>query len=61
MPRFVDVSVGTKFIHEGSEYLKIKDERINCCKVLNAVSATDKTKKIMIVPITEVEVLENND
>lgn len=61
MPRFVDISVGTKFMHEGSEYVKIKDERINCCKVLNASLVSDKNKKIMVVPITEVELAQNHD
>ena len=59
MSRFVDLQVGTKFVHEGSEYVKIKDERINCCKVLNAASAKDPTKKIMVVPITEVELIKD--
>lgn len=58
MPRFVDIGVGTKFSFEGKEYIKIKDERITCCKVNNAVLATDTNNKTMIIPVSEVTVVE---
>jgi len=58
MPRFVDIAVGTKFIHDGQEYTKIADERINCCKVNNAVLSNNPTHKVMIVPAHEVEVVQ---
>ena len=58
MPRFVDIAVGTKFIHNGQEHTKIADERINCCKVNNAVLSNNPTQKVMIVPVTEVEVVQ---
>ena len=46
MPRFVDIPVGSKFKRDGGEndtntYIKIPDERINCCKVNNAALASD--------------------
>lgn len=58
MPRFVDIEIGTKFNFEGNEYIKIKDERINCCKCNNAILATDASKKTMIIPVKEVTVVE---
>ena len=58
MPRFVDLAIGTKFTFEGNEYVKIKDERINCCNVNNAALTSDANQKRMIVPVTDVEVVE---
>lgn len=58
MPRFVDIPVGTKFTFESNTYVKIKDERINCCKVNNAALASDVNQKRMIVPVTDVQVVE---
>jgi hypothetical protein len=54
--RFADLSVGTIFVLNGTEYVKIKDERISCCKLFNATLSTDSKQKHFIVPITEVEV-----
>lgn len=56
--RFADISVGTVFNHEGKQYKKIADQRISCCKVLNAELSNDSTKKTFIVPVTEVEIVE---
>ena len=58
MPRFVDIPVGTKFVHDGQQYTKIADERINCCKVNNAVLVDNPVQKVMIVPVNEVEVVQ---
>ena len=52
MPRFVDIAIGTKFSFEGNDYIKIKDERITCCKVNNAVLAADTNQKTMIIPVS---------
>lgn len=58
MPRFVDIPVGTKFTFESNTYVKIQDERINCCKVNNATLASDPNQKLMIKPISDVQVVE---
>jgi len=58
MVRFVDIAVGTKFTFEEKEYVKIKDERITCCKVNNAALASDTNKKTMIIPVSDVNVIE---
>ena len=54
MPRFVDIPVGSKFKRDGGEndtntYIKIPDERINCCKVNNAALASDMNQKLMMI------------
>ena len=51
--QFHELVVGDKFIIENVEYTRINDERISCCKVLNAVR-NDNQEKTQIVPITEV-------
>jgi len=58
MPRFVDIPVGTKFTFENNEYVKIPDNRVSCCKVLNAHLVANPNQKVMIVPISDVEVIE---
>jgi len=57
LQKFADIAIGTKFKTDNKEYIKIQDERISCCKLFNAVLATDSTKKHFIIPITEVEVV----
>jgi len=50
------LQVGTVFVLNDTEYVKIKDERISCCKLFNATLSTDSNQKHFIVPVTEVEV-----
>lgn len=54
--RFVDLAVGTKFIYDNKEYVKIQDQRITCCKVFNATLPGDPHQKFFIPPISEVQV-----
>jgi hypothetical protein len=54
--RFVDLQIDTKFKLDNQEYIKIPEERISCCKVLNA-KIISTNEKVQIVPITEVEVI----
>jgi hypothetical protein len=54
--RFVDLGMGDKFNLNGVEYTKIPEERISCCKALNAQTVSEPHTKIQVVPITEVEV-----
>ena len=66
MPRFVDIPVGSKFKRDGGEgdsntYIKIPDERINCCKVNNAALASDMNQKLMIKPVNDVLVVGDDD
>lgn len=57
MQRFADLSIGTKFIYDNKECVKIKDERITCCKLFNAMPPNDPGQKFFIPPISEVEVI----
>jgi hypothetical protein len=52
----VDLKVGDKFILNEQEHLRIADERISCCKVLNAQN-TATGEKVQVVPITEVQLV----
>jgi hypothetical protein len=56
--KFSDLSHGQQFTYNSMEYIKIPEERISCCSVLNAVQADNRANKIQITPITEVEVAE---
>jgi hypothetical protein len=55
--KFVDLKPGDRFSLNNQEHIRINDERINCCKVLNAkIVATEE--KVQIIPITEVELIK---
>ena len=58
--KFKDIAVGTVFIHENQEYVKINDIRVTCCKVHNCKLTTDAAVKGFVVPVHEVEVVEND-
>lgn len=53
--QFKDVEPGKYFIHNNVRYQKIPDERISCCKVLNAENSSTK-EKVMILPLDNVNV-----
>ncbi len=57
--KFHELKVGDKFLLDNTEYERINDERISCCKVLNALNKTTN-EKVMIVPVTEVGLIENS-
>ena len=57
--KFHELNVGDKFMLDNIEYIRITDERINCCKVLNAMK-TSSNEKVQIVPITEVGPVQNS-
>jgi hypothetical protein len=57
--KFHELKVGDKFILDNIEHERITDERISCCKVLNAIRK-DNQEKVQIVPITEVNLVTNS-
>ena len=67
MVKFMDLTVGLKFkasLNGGpiTEYIKIPDERISCCSVLNAQSTGTNSQKVQFLPLAEVEqVLQENN
>lgn len=54
--QFHTLAVGTKFTHEGVEYIKIEPVRVSCCRSLNAAVAANPQSQTFIVPVTEVEI-----
>lgn len=54
--QFKDIAVGTKFVYQGETYTRIPDDRQSCCLVYNAQKDNDGAK-IMVVPLSEVEVV----
>lgn len=54
MIKLFELKTGDRFTYNGLEYTRIADERISCCKVLNA-QAVVTGEKVQIAPITEVD------
>lgn len=54
--KFQDIEVGTRFTFNGIEYLKINNERVNCCSTNNAVNTSDANQKTHIPETSEVEI-----
>ena len=52
---FKDLSIGEKFSYNNEIYTKVEEDRVSCCKVLNAVKDTTN-EKVMITPLQEVQV-----
>jgi hypothetical protein len=52
---FKDLNIGEKFVYNNETYIKTEDERVSCCKVLNALKESNN-EKIMITPLQEVQV-----
>ena len=57
MARLVDLKAGDRFLLNNEEHIRIADERISCCKVLNA-KVVSSGEKVQIAPITEVELIK---
>ena len=53
---FHEVVVGNEFMMNGKKYVRIPDERISCCQVMNAAEADNRSVKIQVIPITQVEI-----
>jgi hypothetical protein len=53
---FKDVQVNQIFKMNNTEYKKIQEKRISCCKFTNACLISNENNKIGIKPLTEVEV-----
>ena len=51
----IDIEVNSVFVLDDLEYTKIGEERLSCCKVLNAIR-NDTKEKVMILPLQRVKV-----
>jgi hypothetical protein len=52
--QFKDLEINEQFNHNGVAFVRVPDEKISCCKTLNAENISTK-EKIMILPLEEVE------
>jgi hypothetical protein len=52
---FKDLNIGEKFTLNNETYIKAEEERVSCCKVLNALKEATN-EKVMITPLQEVQV-----
>jgi hypothetical protein len=57
--KFSELKVGDKFKYNNTEYSKIPEVRISCCKVKHNCETPDGTKAAL-KPLDEVEKIENN-
>lgn len=54
--KFKDLKVNDQFTLNNTEYKKITEKKISCCKRLNACLVADEKQMIQVTPLTEVEV-----
>jgi len=59
--KFKDIPINQVFTFNNLQYKKITEERISCCRALNAASVTDPNQKIQVLPLEEVTVEINNN
>jgi hypothetical protein len=57
--QFKDVAIGSQFIFNDVKYEKIPEIRVSCCTAHTAQEVGNPNSKIQILPLVEVEVLEN--
>ncbi len=51
-----EVSVGSIFTANGTDYIKTEDIRISCCKSVNCYAVNDAAQKTYFAPSTVVSV-----
>jgi hypothetical protein len=54
---FKDLPVGVEFVSNGTKLVKIPDEKVSCCRTLNAENVETK-EKVMVLPMEVVETQE---
>jgi hypothetical protein len=52
---FSEVPDGTKFILNGTEYVKVPAVRISCCQSINATNTNNRDNRIFVQPTTMVQ------
>jgi hypothetical protein len=55
---FKTLSVGQVFTYNGKQYTRVTDQKVSCCKTLNAAEVDNPDTKIMIKPLVSVEIEE---
>ena len=56
--QFKDISVDQEFTLNDVKYKKIQEQRISCCRSINACSVADPGTKIQVKPLDEVSIDE---
>lgn len=56
--KFHEVAVGDKFKHNNTEYVKIPEARVSCCKIQHNCEATATGAKVALKPLDEVEKIQ---
>jgi hypothetical protein len=59
--KFKDIPVNQIFTFNGLQYKKINEERISCCKALNASAVGDPAQKIQVMPLDDVTLEETTN
>lgn len=55
MMKFFELAVGEEFLLNDVKHVKVKEERISCCKVgCNAKVVGDEASKVVVKPLDEV-------
>lgn len=53
---FKQLKVDDIFILDNIEYKRMTDQKISCCKSLNAVATNNPAQKIQVKPLTKVQI-----
>lgn len=57
---FKTINIGQVFTHDNKQYMRVADQKISCCKTLNAAEVDNPDIKIMIKPLVNVRIEEEN-
>jgi len=57
--KFKDINIDQVFTYKNTQYKKIPEKKISCCKRLNACAVGSKKTEIQINPLEDVEVDDN--
>lgn len=53
--KFFELAVGDEFLLDDVKHVKVKEERISCCKVgCNAKLISDPNSKVVVTPLQDV-------
>ena len=54
--QFKELKVNDKFFLNDIEYVRVPDKRVSCCRVLNAMNASNNKEIIAVKPLTIVKI-----
>ena len=59
MKQFKDIAVGESFVFNGIQYNKVTEQKISCCKAINAVASDNAANRVFVQPNIQVEEVTN--